>query len=509
MGLTISHDDLVYRSIVDALINSQAIGLSIVCNGVYVYVNNSLTAMFHYADASEIIGMNCENLYEYESRTHIKSIQEYQFSNSSTPLHSRVVGLRKDGSTFDVLILAHQIEYNIKPATLNFAIDMSFQKNLLDRSLRLEKIEAIAMLARGIAHEINNIIGVLSGNIEMISLSAPNLSRDSIYLEQVVAACKRGKELSQQLFRLAPKQIEDATSVSMAPIVSEALAILKPSIPEFIRILQKNEIPPGEDLIHANPTQVMETLVDLCKNAVHAMREEGGVIEIAMGNLVLVSESTEYPDFYLPPGRYLRLAIKDVGHGIDPSLTERIFDPFFTTKGPGEGAGLGLAVASATMRNLGGAIAVESVPGKGSTFNLLFPRIEIDPSEISKDSDQLPTILLIQDDAELADWGAALLDGLGYIVVRKSSVIDALDLLSDGTASLHVVIVDSSLLQVGAVRFMEGLVALRPDIPTILWGGKDEAFFEESNAVQLLKKPATARDLASAVRRALNVRLKN
>jgi signal transduction histidine kinase len=284
--------------------------------------------------------------------------------------------------------------------------DLFKERKRLEKQLyQSRKMESIGTLAGGIAHDINNILGIILGNAELAMDDIPEWNPARLNLAEVKTASLRGKDVVRQLLSFARKTKQERKPVKINPIVTGALKLLRSSIPTSIEI--RSNIPKDSAIILADLTQINQIMINLCTNAAHAMEEDGGVIEISLDSMIL-DESTAQ-SYKLSPGRYVKLTVGDTGHGIDPEVKDRIFDPYFTTREVGKGSGLGLAVVHGIVTNHDGAISVDSEVGKGSTFNVFFPIVkrEIIP-EITID-EALPTgkerILFIDDEDSMVKMG--------------------------------------------------------------------------------------------------------
>jgi signal transduction histidine kinase len=236
-------------------------------------------------------------------------------------------------------------------------------------------MEAIGTLAGGIAHEFNNILGIIIGNTELALDDVPEWNPSRFNLEEVITASLRAKDVVRQLLNFARKTELMKKPTNIIPIVIESLKLLRSSIPKSIEIRQ--DIPENIDTILADPMQIDQVLINLCTNADHAM-PDGGMLEVSLKNVELGEETTaQHPN--LNPGRYVNLTVRDTGHGMSPEEIDRIFDPYFTTKEVGKGAGMGLAVVHGIVMNHDGAIFVDSELEKGTTFNIFFPITEREP----------------------------------------------------------------------------------------------------------------------------------
>jgi len=273
----------------------------------------------------------------------------------------------------------------------------------------------------------------------------------------------------------------------------------------------RQSIAPHAGSVMADPTQVHQVLMNLCTNAHHAMREKGGVLEVRLESPILDADKAAALD--LRSGNYLVISVSDTGCGMNPEVMERIFDPYFTTKEKAVGTGLGLAVVHGIVKGHGGAISVESEPGKGSTFTVYLPVIEYAklPEEAEKEW-HLPTgderILLIDDEPPLVDIGKQMLERLGYLVVTKTSSTEALKLFRSAPDEFDLVITDQTMPQMTGDELAKELMKLKPGIPIILCTGfSDKISEQEANSMGLrafLMKPLEMADLAQTIRNILD-----
>ncbi len=385
---------------------------------------------------------------------------------------------------------------------------MEEEKKALEAQLQQsQKMEAIGTLAGGIAHDFNNILAAIMGYTELacIKLGEDSLARAN--LQEVLKASQRAKKMVSQILSFSRQTDHELRPLQLKPIFKEALKLLRASLPATIEIHQ--EIHTRTGTIMGDPTQLHQLLVNLCTNAHHAMQENGGRLEVRMDDLDFTPGDI-LPCHDLSPGPYLRLTVKDTGHGMEQAVMSRIFEPYFTTKGPGEGTGMGLAVVHGIVTAHGGTIHVASKPGKGSTFQIYLPRIEYENDDMSKKpSRALPRgqerILFVDDEQALVDIGQEMLKHLEYQVVSRTSSVEALALFETKPYDFDMIITDQTMPNMTGETLAKKVISIRSDIPIILCTGFSERI-SESKAKEIgikafLMKPLVMEDLAVTIRK--------
>ena len=253
--------------------------------------------------------------------------------------------------------------------------------------------------------------------------------------------------------------------------------------------------------------------MNLCTNATHAMEENGGTLEVILTNENLDSKSDDaFPD--LEVGRYVRLSIKDTGHGIEAHILDKIFEPYFTTKEVGKGTGMGLSIVHGIVKNFGGDVVVQSEIGKGTSFHVYLPMVEGDEVvlETEKDRVQLPTgkerILLVDDEKGAIDAIQPMLASLGYKVTARTSSIEALEAFRNKPQRFDLIITDQTMPNMTGKELSKELMRIRPDIPIILCTGFSETI-DERRAYKMgissfVMKPILLHDMANTIREVLD-----
>lgn len=389
------------------------------------------------------------------------------------------------------------------------------EKKHLEKQLRhKQKMEAVGTLAGGIAHDFNNILAVIMGYSELALTGIPKGTSLHKKLKGIIKASYRAKDLVGQILTFSRKGEEAQEPVQIGLVVEEALKMLHASLPATIEI--RKNLKAGAAVILSDPTQIHQVLMNLCTNAAHAMRDKGGVLEVSLTDAEIDSDSA-VRHLNITPGRYQKLTVKDTGHGMAPEIMERIFDPFFTTKGPGEGTGMGLAVVHGIVKRLKGAITVDSRPGKGTTFQLLFPTIEnkmenkdaAKPEELaSVPHGKNERILFVDDETALVDAVSQMLAGLDYKVAALTKSVEALEAFRSEPTMFDLVITDHTMPDMTGETLAREILRIRPDIPIILCTGFTEAISEKTARAigirEFVMKPIVRQKMAVIIRRVLD-----
>ena len=401
-----------------------------------------------------------------------------------------------------------RIDWEGRPATLNFLRDITQQKKLEAQLGQSQKMEAIGTLAGGIAHEFNNILGIIIGNTELAIDDVPEWNPAKECLKEIRTASLRAKDVVRHILSFARKSHIERKPIQIAQIIKDTLKLMRASIPTTIDIHQN--ILCNYDTVLADPTQINQVLMNLCTNAAHAMREKGGVLEVKLQNTKLDEDMViQYEG--LTPGKYVRLTVRDTGHGIDPEIMDRIFDPFFTTKGLAEGTGMGLSVVHGIVRSHDGAIKVKSDPGHGTIIEIFLPLIDAEAEVAGEEFEVLPTgterVLFVDDERSIVKIADQMLERLGYEVTTKTSSVEALELFEAEPDRFDLIITDMTMPHMTGDRLARKLFMIRSDIPVILCTGYSERIDEDKAKEMGIRayapKPLVMRDLAVTIRQVL------
>ncbi len=416
--------------------------------GVIQYANPEFERRTGYS-SDEVVGQNVSIL---RSGRHSDDfyMQLWNTIKTGQVWNDQIISKRKDGNLFeeDSVIIPIKGE---RGKIVNYAAinrDVTLEQNLERRLQRAQKMESIGTMASGIAHDFNNILGAIIGFGEMIEMFH---SQDDNELQEniteLLKAAYRAKSLVKQILTFSRQGESEMQPVLLTPIVKEAIEFLRASLPATIDI--KQNIADRPKTVLADATQLHQVVMNLCTNAVQAMGEKAGTLEINLKTEYLDAESAgNYPE--LPPGTYIKLSISDTGEGIPAEIQNRVFEPYFTTKETGEGTGLGLAVSHGIIQKHQGTIILDSRPGIGTTFHVMLPLTAQSPADAPTAQKNLVQeeaglVLLVDDEPSLAQLGKKTLTKLGYDVVAETDSAKALELFKEDPGRYDLIISDQTM----------------------------------------------------------------
>lgn len=382
-------------------------------------------------------------------------------------------------------------------------------KDLESQLHQAQKMEAVGTLAGGIAHDFNNILAAIMGYIELIMFDVPETSAIRHSLDQVLKASHRAKKLVGHILSFSRRNSHEKKPVYIQHILKESIELLRASIPSTVDIRQ-NICPPVK-CVKANSTQIHQVIMNLCTNACHAMEGSSGRITIVLEPYRADGLSRQAM-MGLEPGDYLRLSVSDTGRGMESQVMNRVFDPYFTTKPKGEGTGMGLAVVHGIVKAHGGTIEVSSEPGKGSTFSLYFPIVDMEADIVGECCNMAPhgseRVLLVDDEEALTDIGAKMLRRLGYQVVAETRSIEAFETYRNDPSAFDLVVTDMTMPDLTGIQLARKIRMISADIPIILCTGYHKdinmSIVKGFGIDHLMFKPLKIVELAGVIRQALD-----
>jgi two-component system NtrC family sensor kinase len=334
------------------------------------------------------------------------------------------------------------------------------RRQLAEQSLRQsQKMEALGQLTGGVAHDFNNMLMVISGNVELLKRKAAGIGADR-QISAIEHAAQNGEALTRKLLTFSRRRLVQSTSIELGPFMTKLVDLLKPSLPDRVDLI--SDIPPAIWPVQADAGDLELSLVNVVLNARDAM-PNGGRVTIAARNRTL---SADDPETDRLAGEFVALSVYDNGPGIAPEHLPRVFEPFFTTKEVGRGTGLGLAQVYGFAKQNGGAVTIASPPGRGTTVTLFLRRAGHMAESTAGEARLKPgsKVLLVEDNNDVAEAAAAMLESIGCTVKRAGAAEPALDLLESGE-TFDLVFTD--IVMPGGMDGVELARTLRARYPTL------------------------------------------
>ncbi len=496
-----------------AAVESSPAGMVMVdSHGKIVLVNREVERMFGW-DREELMGETIELLVPERFRGKHPGFRDRFFQAPDTrPMGAGrdLFGLHRDGTEIPVEIGLNPIETEDGVFVLSSIVDISERKREeaerkeLEAQLRqAQKLDAVGTLAGGIAHDFNNILGAILGFAEFLegSVQGERAQRD---LEELIAFTQRGKALVQKIQAFGQRKEGERRPLALADPVGEVEGFLRSSLPPHIRI--STFIDPRTPRVYGDPSAIHQALMNLGMNAGQAMPEGGEIRFQSEPMYVNDSKARAHPN--LREGPHVVLSVSDTGTGIDPEIQSRVLEPFFTTKAPGEGSGLGLAIVHRIVQEHEGALELESTPGAGTVFRLIFPAVELDELDVDSPSLDVPRgtgqrILYVDDEPSLGALGKRRLEQLGYEVVVAADGEEALSRFIAAPGDFDAVVSDYLMPRMNGLELATELIRVRPDLPVVLVTGFIDNLPDETihaaGVREILRKPVTGREMAEVL----------
>jgi len=383
----------------------------------------------------------------------------------------------------------------------------------LESELRQKyKMDSVGVMAGGMAHNFNNNLSIILGNIELSKMNLSSNKQVNDYLSDAKVAVLRSRDMIQQIMTYSRKGSLGKVSTQLALSVDETLTLLRSTIPSSVNV-RKNINSDSRNLsVNADPSQIQECLINLCNNAMHAMEEEG---ELTISLETVELQKQDIPAQYdCKPGLFAKLSVQDDGSGMAAETVDKIFDLFYTTKPVGKGTGIGLSTVLGILKHHCGLIKVNSTLGEGTSFELYFPVIEQPLIAEAKNSnaDQpegTERILFIDDDDMLAKLGEKILTRKGYQVTMMTESTEALKMFAANADRFQLVITDQTMPDLTGKELIPKLREIKSDIPIILCTGFSSKINQETakklgiNAFMM--KPLDIPELLQTIRQVLDV----
>jgi len=413
---------------------------------------------------------------------------------------------RRDGSIIDVEITAGRIVVDGRDAALVVSRDVTERRQMQERLVAAEKMEAIGRLAGGVAHDFNNLLTVISGYAAILRENATATEP----LDEIEHAAEQAAALTHQLLAFSRRQVLRPQVVDVNEIVGGMGPMLQRIIGDDVQVAVRlgDGVPPVE----ADRAQIERVVLNLAANARDAM-PRGGRLTIETADVELEA-SYVATHGEVTPGRHAVLAISDTGIGMSQEVRKRLFEPFFTTKdGGGGGTGLGLATVFGVVKQSGGSIFVYSEECRGSAFKIYLPATSR-PVEPSMDGGKpashrgTETLVVVEDDASLRTLVRIMLGDCGYQVLEAADADSAMELCGEHPGGVDLLLTDVVMPDIGGRALADRLIALFPHLRVLFMSGySDEAVFRHGMIrpdTAFIEKPFSQAALARKVRDVLD-----
>jgi PAS domain S-box-containing protein len=491
-------------------------------NEVFWVASLDFTEVIYVSPAYEKIwGHSCESLYRNpmdwseaivpEDRERVKAVFDSCNGERNVAVEYRIQGADKSIRwIYDRGFVVRNDEGQVYRMT-GIAEDITERKYLEEQLLQSQKLEAVGILAGGIAHEFSNILTTIKGSMYLLQKNLQRGTQTIKYAAQVVTSIDKANNLSQSLLSFSRKQTLALRPAHLNEIVFNVTKLLFRFIGEHIEL--STLLADSNPVIMADINQMEQALINLTTNARDAMP--------AGGRLTIRTSSIEIGDNFHKkhgvgsPGMYVMIAVSDTGIGMEEKTKDRIFEPFFTTKMLGKGSGLGLAVTYGIVKQHNGFIEVESVPGKGTTFNVYIPASEDavcqhnEPASVAVKKGN-ETILLAEDDADARSAISEMLRMTGYTVVEAVDGAEAVKVFNENRDMINLLLLDVRMPRKNGREAYEEVRKIRKDINAIFISGYTADVIDSqgicANGLDFISKAASPDDILDKIREVLDRR---
>ncbi len=500
-----------YRARLASIIDSSEDAiLSKDLNGIITSWNRGAEHIYGYA-SEEAIGKHISLLTPGDRADEIPEILG-KIARGETVDHHESVRVTKDGRQLNVSISVSPLRDaadKIVGASV-IARDITAQKRSEGQLRQAQKMEAIGRLAGGVAHDFNNILGIINACTEFLRDRIDPAAEPSLYVENIKKASDRGRALTKQLLAFSRTSAIQPRVLDLNERLRDISKLLRPLLGDDVEILIVPRSPSA--VVEADPGQLDQIVVNLAVNARDAM-PRGGKFILETGSVKLDEDFAEQHQA-MTAGKYILLTVSDTGTGMDETTISRIFEPFFTTKEIGKGTGLGLATVYGIVKQSAGHILAYSEPGHGTTFKIYLPSAE-HKIGIGSDAEvetvspkrRAATILLVEDDEIMRSLTRQLLQEHGYTVVEADDGKSALEWAESHPNPFDLLLTDVVMRRMSGPELVERLHASRPDLKVVYMSGYTGELIAEREMVKrgitLLEKPFTRTALLNTIHASL------
>ncbi|HMK64359.1 MAG TPA: PAS domain S-box protein, partial [Thermodesulfobacteriota bacterium] len=492
-------------------------GIFVQSQGHFLFINQAMTRMLGASSAEELLGTSFWNRIPPEYHELVHERIQFQDKTGQPTLPNEIELLRIDGTRFPVETTAVAIRFQNQDAHLVFVRDRTAhqkaeaeRENLQTQLRQAQKMESVGRLAGGVAHDFNNMLGIIIGNAQLASMEIDPESSVSHCLQEIIKASQGAADTVRQLLAFARKQTISPKVLDLNQTIPGMLKMLGRLIGEDIELRWR----PGKSVgtVRLDPSQLNQVLANMVVNSRDAIPGTG-VITLEMENVAFDADYCRIHGECLP-GKYVCLAISDTGTGMTGEIQEHIFDPFFTTKEVGKGTGLGLATVYGIVKQNNGFIYVYSELARGTTFKIYFPSLppeSLKPAELAEDRKLRlgnETVLLVEDEERLLNITRNILLKLGYVVVTARTPAEALAMTQEPNRQFHLLLTDVVMPQMNGRELAERIRVHRPDLKVLFMSGYTADVVAHHGVldkeVHFIEKPFTPQVLADKVREVLD-----
>jgi PAS domain S-box-containing protein len=491
-----------YRSLIET---SHEMIQSVRLDGHFDFVNKAWHDILGYTE-KELSRLSLFDIIHPESLEHCQKMFKKVLAGESA-MNVEAKFLTKDGSTVFVEgnVTGRYIDDKLV-ATQAFFRDITDRKHLEDQLRQAQKMESIGRLAGGVAHDFNNILTVIIGNAELLSMSLGKDNPLQGRVEEISKGGERAASLTRQLLAFSRRQVLQPQVLDLNGVIPNMDKMLRRLIGEDIDL--ETVLAPDLGRVEADPGQIEQVTMNLAVNARDAM-PTGGKLTIETANVDL-DETYAHKHVAVKPGPYIMMAISDTGKGMDEETRSNIFEPFFTTKEKGRGTGLGLSTVYGIVKQSGGNIWVYSEPEKGATFKIYLPRVEkvAETAEKVKVTAEALTgseaIMVVEDDDMVRDMAKSILQQYGYSILDAQDGKEAIRVSEKFEGPIHLMLTDVVMPGMSGRVLAEKLAVQRPKMKVLYMSGyTDNAIVRHGvldKEVIFIQKPFTVEALAQKVR---------
>lgn len=475
-------------------------------NGKILLTNPAFERLFGYS-SNETLGVNVNTLMKSSLDRQEEPADITTRVVSGEPIHIRSLRCHKDGTGIQIELLGVPLVVEGRLAGgIGIYKDIREQTKLEQELLLAQKLQAVGQLAGGVAHDFNNVLGVVQGYSEYLLDRIPETNPLRECAEEILHASKRAQNLTRQLLAFGRKQVVQPEILDLNKSIESMAKMLTRLIGEDVELIVK----PGVSLgtVKADAGQIEQVIMNLAVNSRDAM-PTGGKLLISTANVYL-REQDDALHTTIPSGNYVMLLVNDNGAGMSEETRDHIFDPFFTTKETGKGTGLGLTTVYGIVHQAGGYIRVETELKKGTTIRLFFPRLdqEIEEKPAIEEHSGLPrgaqTILLVEDESVLRKMLGSFLESSGYTVLLAESASEAAQHVQMFSGDIHLLLTDVVMPQMNGPDLAHFLQALRPEMKVLYMSGYTNGALKEkailTKDVEFIQKPFSRISLGRRIR---------